>query len=472
MTTAIAADNPSNAIMGLYGVSGSGKSRQCDEAARDVAQRHGLVTRMLVPDLGGWGTSRQSLIANEIVQVWYPCNHREPFATMELATQGWWPTEFIDPAVGLAAPDVPLAPPVIQRWQLWCSAGHLAGTVMTPAAVATYSAPCPTCHTLVTAATCATVEQQTVRTAEAQRVGLYVFDSMTQLNEWGMADRASQGALVTGRDISEGPSAIPTGQVLRSAMALTTELPEARFVYGTNDKTHYGFLQERTRQWIANIRAIPYQRERAIVTFGVEVGKGSEDTAGLNIYGPKISGNARTALVPGWVGNCFHLTNTNGRFRMWLTNHVDEQDPRGFLYLAKHRGEPGLPAYLEDDPGEAPFTKCSLRYFAQLERAQLFSIKDTDRVLTGALKTDFTELVVVKSEVTAAVAAGSTTPERARRRGVSSPTPGAPTPGATLAPPANGGIGDGGSPSPVSGGRSTVSRSAIPPITRRGLSTP
>ena len=49
----------------------------------DYAEKYGLTTRMVVPDLGGWGNSRQSLIDAGVVECYFPCNHREPFATME-----------------------------------------------------------------------------------------------------------------------------------------------------------------------------------------------------------------------------------------------------------------------------------------------------------------------------------------------------------------------------------------------------
>ena len=102
------------------------------------------------------------------------------------------------------------------------------------------------------------------------------------------------------------------------------------------------------------------------------------------MYGPKIAGNARTSSVPGWAGNCLHVTKEtlldgSAKHRIWLVNHTDPRAPRAIPYLAKHRGEPDMPLYLEDQDGTPPFTACSMKEFYRLEKAQLALLLQADQ---------------------------------------------------------------------------------------------
>ena len=362
--------NPSNAITIIYGISGVGKSRQADEAAEYVYETYGKRTRMYVSDLGGWGTKRLSLIKLGIVQVWYFVNHLELWATAELASIGYWPESFLNKETGMAAPDVALVGPRRTRWVVMCPAGHVVTTLDTEAAATQVEFPCPTCAVMTTPANCLSINKEVYRPKGFKDIGLYVYDSLTQLNEAGLERAAEQGA-----GMSEGDA-------LRSPAGIV----EGRFTFGLNQKNHYGFLQQRSRGWIRNIRTIPDQIERAIVTCGVEMGKGDDESGGISIYGPKIAGNARTSSVPGWAGNCLHLakeTPLNGdaaRHRIWLVNHTDPRDPRAIPYLAKHRGEPAdMPQFLEDAPGAEFFSTCSMKEFYRLEKQQLAGLLERDR---------------------------------------------------------------------------------------------
>lgn len=360
--------NPSNAITLLYGISGSGKSRQIDEAAEYMWETHQKITRVYVSDLGGWGTKRLSLIKLGIVQVWYFVNHVEPWATAELASLGYWPASFLNAETGLAAAEVALVGPRQIRWELLCPNGHSVAVFDTEATLAQASLSCSICQTMTTSANALSIQKHVIRSEGFANVGLYCYDSLTQLNESGLEIAAERGA------------GMQEGEALRSPAALR----EGVFTFGLNAKTHYGFLQQRSRGWIRNIRTIPDQVEKAIVTCGVETGKGDDESGGIPIYGPKIAGNARTSFVPGWAGNCLHATketlpNGEARHRIWLVNHTDPRDPRAIPYLAKHRGEPiDMPQYLEDAPDQPPFTTCSMKTFYRLEKTQLAAVLARD----------------------------------------------------------------------------------------------
>ena len=423
--------NPSNSICVLYGISGTGKSRQIDEAAEYVWETSQKVTRVYVSDLGGWGTKRLSLIRLGIVQVWYFVSHQEPWQTAELASLGWWPESFLDVETGLAAPDAPLVPPRQTRWTVKCPQGHAVET-LTHEPVSSWAASCPTCQVMVSLANCLGIDKVTVRSKGFGRVGLYAYDSLTQLNESGMEVAAERGA------------GMQEGEALRSPAALS----EGRFTFGLNAKTHYGFLQQRSRGWIRNIRTIPDQVERAIVTCGVEMGKGDDESGGIPIYGPKIAGNARTSSVPGWAGNCLHVTKEtladgSAKHRIWLVNHTDPRDPRAIPYLAKHRGEPqDMPQYLEDAPGAPPFSQCSMKEFYRLEKEQLAKVLERDQAkfgnAPGLLATEDAEEVLETtsaSVVPQAVAVGGNGAPMRRRATAPPPT----TSGTLVAPPMTGG---------------------------------
>lgn len=365
-----AASKFASAVTGIYGLSGSGKSAQEDEAAIYAWERFRRITLMYVSDLGGWGSRRLSLIKRGIVRVWYMRNHLDPFATMELASLGYWPKVLDDPETGLAAPDVVLVAPTQLRWTLVCKHGHEVVTVKSEAETMLVNQPCQDCGAPTSAATCLRIDKVVVQSPGFKHVGHWGFDSFTQMNDWGLDDLARQGA-----GMEDG--------ALKSALGLKS----GQFTFGTGSMAHVGFLMARTNKWIANIRSIPGQVIPATLTFGVESGRGDDESGGIPIFGPKIAGHKRTSTVPGWVGNLLHASRDIGsdgamHFRLWFTSHYDPGDPRGIPYLAKPRGTLlGMPneGYLEDPADTAQqFSQCSIRRFYELLDQQLAMIEASD----------------------------------------------------------------------------------------------
>lgn len=369
-----------NSVTGIYGLSGTGKSSHVDEACIYAWEEYQAISRILVSDLGGWGTKRASLIKLGIVQVYFVRNHVRPAETMELVTQGYWPETMLDPMTGLADPDVVLVPPRQSRFIVYCQQGHAVTQLTNQLHVQSLSIVCPTCGTPTTASNVSRIEQVTVKSKGFAKVGHWGFDSISQLCDWGLghlADMSAHGKL---------------GDALSSADALV----EGTIKLGTNSPAQYGTIQNRAYVWLKNIRSIPDQVIPATATFSVELAKPSEETGHVLAYGPKIAGNARTAQVPGWLGNCLHATREPDqeaimRHRLWLVNHVDPRDTSGTPYLSKHRGEPdGMPPFLEDveraENGSVikvlpPWEQCSLRRLYKLldEQTVRIGVRDRER---------------------------------------------------------------------------------------------
>lgn len=350
-----------NAVTGIYGDSGTGKSTLAQTAVEYAWTRYRKISRYVIIDPGGFGNKLLRLIRLGIAQVYNPTNHVEPFETMEDLSLGYWPETIEDPYTGYAAPDVKLVPPQETTWGVYCPQDHLVKTVRDKRALNGFSIQCPTCKLVTTPQNWRRVEELTTRSPWIKHVGLYIFDSGTAAEDWVMEDMAARAAKAD-PNIKDGNALSGTG----------ARIVTPKYAFGANTQQHYGFAQNRIRQWIKNSRTIPGQVLPAIFTF-LEL-RATDDAKNVAIFGPKIAGNAKTSDVPSWLGNCLHTSkelDQKGRpeHRLWLVNHTDA----GSIvpHLAKTRAEPGtLPPYLADGPDEAPFTRFSLGYFFdQLESA-------------------------------------------------------------------------------------------------------
>jgi len=375
------AANLANAVTAIYGLTGSGKSNLADTAIEYAWEEFQKISLVYAADLGGFGTKRLALVRAGIAHVWDPRNHQDPFATMEAASLGAFPAYLLpgggasqaDRERGYAPPDAELVYPHRTRWTMVDPQGHENGSFYTPQQMVNASITCPQCgHVCTPSDPAIKVTASIVRSKGFALVGLRVYDSMTALNEWGMADLQEQSA----------KGMLPAGAGGGSALGSADALVSGGFKFGTSSKAQFGFLQQRSYGWIANIRSIPDQVVPAVVTFMVESSKGDDESGGIPVNGPKIAGNARTSSLGGWVGNLLYAARepkdtTPGSpmvYRLWLTNHVDPRDPRGVPYMAKHRGTPlGMPDYYEDEPGK-PWETVNLGKFFRALDAQVGAV--------------------------------------------------------------------------------------------------
>jgi len=431
-------------VTAVYGLSGSGKSSLADTAAEYVAERFSLGTMCIAGDPGGWGNRRLSLIRQGIMQVYDPRNHVNFFETMELLSLGAFPESLIDPDRGYADPNVRLLKPRQLQFVSRCPQGHVVGRYDSEAVMVASVTACPTCGVL-TSAQNMTTEKVWIKPAIFKRIGLRIFDSITAANDQGLTLELPK---------MSAAGELPVSRTGGSALGSADAVRQGNFVVGTGSEAQVGFMQNRTYGWLVNIRTIPDQVLGAICTFGVEESK--DDARGGELsYGPAIAGKARTARVPGWVGNCLHATkepdgllDAQGlprmRHRLWLTNHIDPRDISKRPYLAKHRGTPlGMPDFLEDpwdDDREkrdaAALTVCSLKHFFQLLERQYVEIDKADQARFAGFREAAGQAddEVLATEVVAAVAAvPAANISPASGRGLSSRTlrrPGAAVPAA------------------------------------------
>jgi hypothetical protein len=176
-------------------------------------------------------------------------------------------------------------------------------------------------------------------------VGGLMNDSITESCEWMMSYINSQEA---------------AGKIKISAQSANFRDGETN--YGTPSLAHYGNIQSRIADFIAQSKAL---RGIYILYTALEL-KATDDNSRLPLYGPDIVGKAKTAVAPAWFDNTLHLylTGAGGlkkgvvKHRMYLTTHFeDDQIP----YVAKNRGHfyAPLPEFLEGP-------QCSLAVFLEL----------------------------------------------------------------------------------------------------------
>lgn len=446
-----------NSVTGVYGITGTGKSSLGDTAAEYAYERFGATTMCYATDPGGFGNKRLSLIRLGIMRVWDPTNHVRPFETMELISMGAWPAEILDPDRGYADPNVPLILPRRMGYNLICPQGHEVQRFDNEAVLNASNVTCPTCGVITNLSNALRVDKVIIKSKLFVGVGLRIYDSVTAMNDRGLLielpGMSARGEFSANR---EGGSALGSADAFR----------QGTVIYGTGSKSQVGFMQNRSYGWLVNIRQIPDQVVPAIAMFGVEQSRVDDESGGEMLLGPKISGNARTAAVGGWLGNLLHASkepDADGRMRhrLWLTNHIDPRRPDRIPYVAKHRGTPlGMPDYLEDpwdeDPArraELAWTNCSLNKFFTLLEDQFDKVlaNDTKRFPDApGLQKDQAEAkdeIEQVSAATAAAASGMDTPvavtggrtigRRGGRRPVATmmaPAAGAPAAAGTAAP--------------------------------------
>lgn len=327
-----------NSALGLVGDTGSGKTTLICTLAEYVYQRYGKITRYYSTDPGGFGDLMYSLIIKGIVQVWRMRTRDPngklglPSGTCSLATRGYWPAKR-DPLTGHTDEGVALVPPYATLYTLVCPQGH----PVRSSAVRPVQGPpiaCPECKTPTSLANCRGVEQAQKPVGGFERVGCLAYDSGTAMADWAMVDVDARA----GRDELGGE---------KGAIRTVHSSGE---VFGTAGRAGVGFVQNRGQDWIYNAIAVPGLVVPPVFTFRKDRG---EDQAGLPIHGPKLIGRAKTADIPGWLGNCFGVegpgTSPSGQHRLYLSQYKLAD---GVTNLVKHRAAAGLmPEFLEDPPG-------------------------------------------------------------------------------------------------------------------------
>ena len=419
----------------IMGISGSGKSSLLATYAIWIWKTWSKVTLFYSVDGGGFPALVQELIDLGIIRIWR-CRTRSgdqgelAFETCQRATQGWWPSK-IDAQTGETEPSIRLVPPVTQRYEQYCPNGHLLKTV--PFQKLLTAQICTKCKEHTTVAN-QKVLITTARTKGFENVGGAAYDGITSMCSWGMSDLAHR---------------VGTRELKGEEGSLGGKLVSGDMSWGANNRSHYGFTQQRAEEFVTNTMSIPHLVAPPIFT---ALTLETTERGGLPIVGPALAGQAKTGDAGQWFGNTFEATKaTNAQnkdvFRLYLSEFMDDYNRR---HLCKHRGGPiGVPKYV-DDPGSAeegaPFTTFNLGHvFDLLTESRKLAMAPFGDDLANApgVKTapdDYGEPVVVK-EAGAAPAASTPTPgapkaaPKARARAPKPKADALPVVGPTLASP-------------------------------------
>jgi hypothetical protein len=346
-----------NAVTLITGPTTAGKSSLLATLAEWLWAKKKKITRLYTADGGGYPTRMNSLIQLGIVQVWKPRTRAEGGEglveeTLMRASQGWWPRIW-DPSTGNTVTDVELVPPVELTYKLLCPQKHVVKTVKQRSALS-QQGTCETCKITVSLGN-GTVEIGAVQSPGFEEVGAMCWEGVTSMGSWMMSSLADR---TVGGTAGGGEGSI--GRVKSGSM-----------VFGSNNRAHYGFAQQHIEKWLLNSTAIPNLLIPPHWT-GLE-GMIGENSA-LPFWGPDIPGSAKSGQVPQWVENYLGaqmVADDKGKLRrrLYLSEYRGDD---GFPHYYKNRGEAGtMPSFLEDAPGDAPFSGFNLGMFYDLlEKAE------------------------------------------------------------------------------------------------------
>lgn len=344
----------------IGGPTGSGKTTLCATLAKGLYKKHKKVTLLYSADPGGWGDKVQALINLGIIRAWRVRTRDAdghfglPLETLERATQGYWP-EKIDPKTGDTEPKVKLIAPTIETFTVICQCGEPGQTVNLQSQIKDTKCKC---GLVVGSQSCKEIRKTVSPASGFEDVGAVFFDSLSSFSEWSGRDMQTRSA---------------RGEYGGEKNAIGTLLSGGAKFGGLN-RSSIGFVQERACGWVGNANTI---RGLLVPPVFTCLEDQTNDDSGVNFYGPKIMGRAKTAEIPSWFGNylCTEVY-TDAETKEWRLHLQEYRGQDGIPHRSKNRCSPGtLPAYLTDGPvkskEEMAFEKFNLWHFFELVEAQL-----------------------------------------------------------------------------------------------------
>lgn len=284
----------------IYADTGVGKTSTLIGLAKWIYERTGKISRIITNDLGGIGPiEREGLIEAGIVSV-HKCAGDSPktLANWRKLSRGWWPTVEVEMVPQLDSEGIIIGDPIQKKVRKLRAAPEL-----------------------------------------LKNVGLTFVENLTTISEQLMGHLVKQEVIAEDGKVS---SIGPQGSSGR--------YEEDGEVVGGNSKGHYNIVQVEVRQLVSNFHTLP---DPMLVGWTAYVGKGMIKRTGESCYVPQLAGEAKNHLVPGWVGDCFHLQDipeirgSDGEIirskevRAYFTNHVDQAGGidigEGIQYKAKSR---------------------------------------------------------------------------------------------------------------------------------------
>ena len=232
-----------------------------------------------------------------------------------------------------------------ETFEMHCPNGHLVKTVSFQAQLTPQ--PCPTCKVAVGPQNMKVVRSSRV-TKGFELVGARMYDGVSSAGSWLLDDLSHRNL---GGENSRLGGVVDSGSMR----------------FGENNRAQVGFTQNRAEQWL-----LASPPGMVIPPVWTALTHETSDEGGLNVRGPLIAGQAKTAVAPQWVGNCIEtmVVKHDGKEfrRLALAEFTDDT---GVRHLLKTRTDPGtMPAYLEDevsdDPAAPVFQNFNLGHFHRL----------------------------------------------------------------------------------------------------------
>ena len=344
----------------VFGDTGTGKSSLIATYADYVWKRYKKYTLLYTTDGGGYPANVEALIRRGVIWVFKMRTRGQAFETIARASQGWWPEKIKSTQTGEVDPGCKLLPPVVTLYTLSCPNGHLVKQASDRRGFSSMI-QCQECKTNTTMKN-GIVKSESVRTPGLENIGGACFDGLSSMQAWIMTDLGQRTA---------------HGELKGEETALGGKIVSGDMTFGGSNRSHYGQAQLRAEDWILDSTAIPDLSVAPLWT-ALEQRANDRDTK-LPVYGPKISGSARTSDVPSWVGNCLCTRiaiNEHGKkeWRMYLSEFREDDN---VPHLCKTRAMPGvMPEYLTDSGDFSQFNMGHL--FDLLDAALEKTMKDAE----------------------------------------------------------------------------------------------
>lgn len=283
-----------------YGDSGVGKTTICVHLAKWVYKKFGLTTRLISAE--GWApVENEGLIEAGIVSAYNVAGSKNLLSTMRKLSRGWWPTVCVE--------EVPILD----------ENGIQTGTQKRRV-------------------------RKVVEDAEDfRKVGLYFIETTDGIGDAFMRhiirQETSQGEDERGK--LKIKSIGPEGAAGR--------YEEDGEIFGSNSRGHYNIVQVEIHNLFTQFSSLGGNVK--LVFWTSHTGAGKDDLTKVVCYCPLLVGEAKNALVPSWVGECFHLEDVplvmegglivqQKQVRAYYENHRETEMIEGPQFRAKSRVAP------------------------------------------------------------------------------------------------------------------------------------
>lgn len=268
-----------------YGDSGSGKTTICVSLAKFFYEMYGLTTRLI--SIEGWDVvSNEGLISNKIVSAYNVAGKKRFLDEMRQLSRGWWPKVFKE------------------EYNVKDSDGVETGETKV-----------------------GNVRRLAEDKEALAKVGMYFIETTDGIADGYMryiideetADKPIGPQKGAGRHTSEG------GESLAG-----------------NSEGHYNIVQTEVHNLMTRFEGLSNVK---LIFWTSHTGKGVEEKTKDPCYCPLLVGNAKNALMPSWVGDCFHLEDTP-RVMDGEGNIIQEKSVRAFYESHRDVGLMEGPKYL------------------------------------------------------------------------------------------------------------------------------